>query len=314
MVQNAARARVLLRSDSLGSAFHDIRSDVTPHRDIGPSAERPVPIQSNFQKPDRRRLDMLAERERAKVRWAGLSATTSEANIANMMSVPGAAADNSTIGRREFLNASTQGDESEFDVIRREEPINKAYKQFQLQSRDLELQQGHSIASAMALDDSVFGANDRESLILVPGPPQPPAIRLFPPSPSSSLPVHYPPAAQLRPEHGPRRFQEIQPHEVRFHDPPPRVTTRNGPTLFSPEVYYQPEDRDLHSLEASFIEGDITIGLGDTAIGGTMPAASENLSQVDFGAWTEDSFGSFEDTVISNDVLRGDVMANRRMR
>jgi hypothetical protein len=314
IVQNAARARVLQRTDSLGSAFNDLRSDVTPHRDVGPSAERPMPVQSNFQKSDRRRLDILAERERARVRWAGLSATTSEANIANIMSVPGAASGNSTIGRSEFFDTSMQSDESEFDVIRREEPINEAYKQFRLESRDLKLQQGHRTESAMSVNDSILDIDDEQPLILVPDMPRPPTIRLFPPSHPGGPPLHRPPAAQLRPEHSPRRLQEIQPHEIRFRHPVPIATTYDGPRLLSPEVHYQPEDRGLHSQEASLVEGDITIGLGDTTIGGAMPAASENLSQVDFGVWTEASFASFTETEISDDVLREDVLRNRRVR
>ncbi|KAI9777396.1 MAG: hypothetical protein M1839_008909 [Geoglossum umbratile] len=301
-IKNDTRLQALQRPGSRGSAHDDLRSDATLHRDVSHSAQPPIPIQSNFQKSDRRRLDILADRDHAKVRWIGLSATTSDANPANLANLSPAMSNESTTGRSEFFNSSIRSDESEFDVIRREEPINEAYKQFRLESRDQKLREGHRIQSAMSVNDSIFEGD--QALILVPGDLLPlPTIRLPTATPQPPSPGLYrpPPAAQLRPEYSPRRLQEIQPHEIR--QPTPLPAARDGPTLLTPQAHYRPKHKGPQSKAASLIEGDTTTG--------TMtPTASENLSQADFGVWTE---ASYTDTEISDDVWRDEVLRNRRL-
>ncbi|KAI9858270.1 MAG: hypothetical protein M1813_007544 [Trichoglossum hirsutum] len=324
--QNAARARHLQRSNGDDDTpFSDTRTDVTPRRDIGPSALRPLPTRSNFQKSQKRRLDLLAERE-AKIRWTGLSTTTSEANV--NAEQPAA----STTGRTEFFDASVRSDESEFDLIRRGEPINEAYRLYRIESRDRKLQEGHTIESAMSVSDFDSITNDGPS-IFVPDiissaytartiwrPPTPPLTR--------------PQGAQLRPEASPRRLQEIQPHEIRLRSP----THRAGPALLTPQP--NPRSENTRSRATSLVEGDSTRGAhltpqtyggregirsraasssiaeGDNSRGNpfrvpALSTASEQPSQADFGVWTEAS--TFTDTEISDDPWREDVIRNRRM-
>ncbi|KAH0557150.1 hypothetical protein GP486_005058 [Trichoglossum hirsutum] len=324
IARNAARARHLQRSNSSGDAFSDTRTDATPRRDIGPSALRPLPDRSNFQKSAKRRLDALAGRE-TKIRWAGLSATTSEAN-AN--AEPPAA---STTGRTEFFDASVRSDESEFDLIRRGEPINEAYRRYRIESRDRKLQEGHAIESAMSVSDFDSVTNDGPSIFVpdIVSPAHTARTTWRPPTP----PLTRPQGARLRSEANPRRLQEIQPHELRLRSP----THRAGPTLLTPQLHV---GENVRSRSASLVEADSTRGalLTPQTYGGreairsraasssiaergssrgypfmapVLSTASEHPSQADFGASTEAD--TFTETEISDDPWREEAIRNQRM-
>ncbi|KAI9767314.1 MAG: hypothetical protein M1840_005723 [Geoglossum simile] len=280
-LHHGARTRFPQYPDSFGGQFNDFRSDITPHRDIGPSAERPMPVQGNF-----RGQRGMAQRD-PKVRWTGLPATSSRPSVANP-SAPGAAGDSSTIGGDDFFDNS----------ISDEGRMNPAYRKYRSKARNQKHQQGH-VDEPTVSDDIDY---DASQLFLDPGSTsEVPTVRVSIASEPDGSPPHRPSTAHLRPE---RRSRRSQFRGVRFRSRSPTATTRNGPTLLTPQVHYQHEHGG-HSQEASLV-GDDTTGFPFPDSSGSKFNMTNSSNPME--SYADTSF----DMEFSEDFL-GDAERNRRM-